>query len=166
MTEHLYVNVLARPDAGGVVRRASFLLLLYFLTASLLAGCLDADQTVGSVGASASAAPGGSAAAARADASGVPEATAGVASGIEGDLAGAAEASSGTPFFASAEAQVTTRTPCSRFATGYERAVIDLGTGWEPAGTVPAWTLASHRDREHPRRLIRRCRDPRPGKIE
>jgi hypothetical protein len=24
----------------------------------------------------------------------------------------------------------------------YERAVIDLGTGWEPAGAVPEWTLA------------------------
>ena len=113
------------------VRRASFLLLLYFLTASLLAGCLDADQTVGSVGASAGAAPGGSAAADASGAGGVPEAKARVASRIEGDLAGAAEASSGTPFFARGEARVTTRTPYSRFATGYERAVIDLGIGRE-----------------------------------
>ena len=103
MTEHLYVNVLARPDAGGVVRRASFLLLLYFLTASLLAGCLDANQTVGSVGASACAAPGVAAGAARADASGagvVPEAPRGVPSRIEGDLVGAADTSSGTLFVA------------------------------------------------------------------
>jgi hypothetical protein len=136
------------------MRRASVLLLLSLLAASLLAGCLDAGQMVGSVEASTGAAPGVSAETAKADASGargVPEATTGVPSRIEGDLLGAAEASSGTPFVARAEADGgsgydadTVLAVRYGLQDGYERAVIDLGTGREPAGTVPEWTLASH----------------------
>jgi hypothetical protein len=135
------------------MKRSSVLLLFSLLSAALLAGCLDASQTVGSVEASARAAPDGAAETARTGASGergVPETTVGVASRIEGDLAGAVDASSGMPFVAREEASggsgygadtvlAVRRGP----QDGYERTVIDLGTGWEPAGTVPEWTLAS-----------------------
>jgi len=136
------------------MRRASVLLVLSLLAASFLAGCLDADLTVGSVEALAGAAPDGSTEAARTDASGtrgVPEATAGEPPRIEGDLAGAADASSGTPFVARTEAgggsgydADTVLAVRYRLQVHYERAVIDLGTGREPAGTVPEWTLVSH----------------------
>ena len=125
------------------MRRASVLLLLSLLSAALLAGCLDAAQTVGSVEASAGAS----------GERGVPEATVGVASRIEGDLAGAADASSSTPFVAredesggsgfDADTVLAVR---YGLQDGYGRAVIDLGTGWEPAGTVPEWTLASQEE--------------------
>jgi hypothetical protein len=138
---------------GWEVRRTSALLLLWLLAAVLCAGCLNAGQTVGSAEASAGAASGSSTEAARADATGaggVPEATVGVASRIEGDLAGAAEASSGTPFVARTETSGGSGYDADTVLAvhfglhgGYERAVIDLGTGLEPAGTVPEWTLAS-----------------------
>jgi Immunoglobulin-like domain of bacterial spore germination len=131
-------------------------LLLSLLSAALLAGCLDAAQTVGSVEASAGAAPDGAAEAARTGASGergVPEATVGVASRVEGDLAGAADASSSTPFVARKEASGGSGFDADTMLAvhyglqdGYERTVIDLGTGWEPAGTVPEWTLASQEE--------------------
>lgn len=77
----------------------------------------------------------------------MPEATVGVASGIQGDLAGA---SSGTPFSRLTEASGgsgydadTVLAVRHGLHSGYERTVIDLGTGWEPSGTVPEWTLAS-----------------------
>ena len=132
------------------MRRTSVLLLLYLLCASLLAGCLDAGQTVGSAEASAGAASDRSTEATRAEATGtagVPEATAGVASRIQGDLAGA---SSGTPFSRLTEASGGSGYDADTVLAvryglhgGYERTVIDLGTGWEPSGTVPEWTLAS-----------------------
>jgi len=136
------------------MRRPSFLLLLSLLAASLLAGCQGARQTVGSVEASAGAAPGVSAETAKAEASGaggVPEATAGAPPRIEGDLAGTADASSGKPFVARTEVSGGSGYDADTVLTvrygpqdHFERAVIDLGTGREPAGTVPEWTLASH----------------------
>jgi hypothetical protein len=82
----------------------------------------------------------------------MPEATTIGASRIKGDLARAADASSGVPF--------TDRTQASggsgydadtvlavRYEVNedYERAVIDLGTGLEPAGPMPEWSIVSHR---------------------
>jgi predicted small secreted protein len=133
------------------VRRTSALLLLSLLAAVLLAGCLKADQVGQSVEASAKAASGGPAESSvenRSGARSVPEPTAGEASEIQGDLAGAAEASSGVPFVAETRASGgsgydadTVRAVRHGGYGDYERAVIDLGTGWEPAAVVPVWTL-------------------------
>jgi Immunoglobulin-like domain of bacterial spore germination len=124
------------------VRQASVLLLLSFLTASLLAGCLGVGRTVGSGEASAGAEP--------ARAGGVPETKAEVASPIDGDLTRAAATSSGAPFVARKEASGGSgygadSVLAMRYSPqgGWERVVIDLGTGSEPAASVPEWTLAS-----------------------
>src|SRR5215217_2001107 len=126
------------------MRRASVVLLLSLLPATLFAGCLDADST-GSIEASAEAAQGS-----KSGAGGVPESTVGVASHIEGDAAGVAEASSGVPFVARTEASGGSGYDADTVLAvryglhgDYERVVLDLGTGEEPAGTVPKWTLAS-----------------------
>src|SRR5829696_4682997 len=150
MTEHLYVN---GTRSGWEMRRTSVHLLLYLLSASLLAGYLDAGQTVGSAEASAGAASDRSREARRPDATGagvVPEATVGVASRIQGDLAGATGASSSTPFVVRTEASGGSGYDADTVLAvryglhgGYERTVIDLGTGREPSGTVTEWTLAS-----------------------
>jgi hypothetical protein len=78
----------------------------------------------------------------------VPDATAGVVREIEGDLAGTAEVSSGVPFVAKTQTSGGSGYDADtvlavRYGVqeDYERAVIDLGTGWEPAGSVPEWTL-------------------------
>jgi Immunoglobulin-like domain of bacterial spore germination len=133
------------------MRRASALLLLSILPASLFAGCLDAGSSGQSIEASAEAASGGSTRALQGSTSGaggVPESTVGVVP--EGDVAGAAEASSGVPFVARTEASGgsgyhSDTVLAVRYGVheGYERAVIDLGTGEEPAETIPHWTLAS-----------------------
>jgi hypothetical protein len=134
------------------MRRPSALLLLSLLPASLFAGCLDANSTVGSsIEASAEAVSGGSAEVAQGSTSGgVPESTVGVTSRIEGDVAGAAEASSGVSFVARTEASGGSGYDADTVLAvryglheDYERVVLDLGTGEEPAGTVPQWTLAS-----------------------
>ncbi len=134
------------------VRRTSAL-LLSLLAAANLAGCLHAGQAVQSVEASAGAASGGPAETSKkntSDTVGVPEATAGVAPEIEGDLAGTAEVSSGVPFVAKTQTSGGSGYDADtvlavRYGVheDYERAVIDLGTGWEPAGGVPEWTLVS-----------------------
>src|SRR5215211_2075202 len=129
-----------RPDTKRCrrkMRMASVLLLLSLLSAALLAGCLDAAQTVGSVEASAGAAPDGAAEAAPSGTSGerdVPEATVGVASRIEGDLAGTEDASSSTRFVAGEDESGgsgfdadTVLAVNYGLQDGYERAVIDLG---------------------------------------
>ena len=74
-----------------------------------------------------------------------PEATSGVAPG--GETEGS---SSGAPFVADPEASGGSGRGADgilaiRFGTheGYERVVLDLGTGREPAETVPEWTLLS-----------------------
>ncbi len=135
------------------MRRTSALLLLSLLTTVLCAGCLNAGKMVQSVEASAEAASGGPAETSKkstSDTVGVPEATAGVASEIEGDLAGTAEVSSGVPFVAKTQTSGGSGYDADtvlavRYGVheDYERAVIDLGTGWEPAGGVPEWTLVS-----------------------
>jgi hypothetical protein len=135
------------------VRRTSALLLLSLLAAALCAGCLNAGEVDQSVEASAGAASGGPAETSKkstSDTGGVPEATAGVASEIEGELAGAAEASSGVPFVAKTQASGGSGYDADTVLAvrywvheDYERAVINLGTGWEPAGGVPEWTLVS-----------------------
>jgi hypothetical protein len=128
-------------------------LLLSLLAAALCAGCLNAGEVDQSVEASAGAASGGPAETSKKSTSntgGVPEATAGVASEIEGELAGAAEASSGVPFVAKTQASGGSGYDADTVLAvrywvheDYERAVINLGTGWEPAGGVPEWTLVS-----------------------
>jgi hypothetical protein len=83
-------------------------------------------------------------------AGGMPEATTTGASQIEGGLAGAADASSRIPFVAKTQASGGSGYDADtvlgvRYGVNedYERAVIDLGTGLEPAGPVPEWSLAS-----------------------
>ena len=130
---------------GWEVRRTSVLSLL---AAVLCAGCLNAGSEVRSVEASAG------------DASAVPRRPrkrhVGCgrharghyhrASRIEGDLAGATDASSGVPFVAKPQASGgsgydadTVLAVRYEVNEDYERAVIDLGTGLEPAGRVPEW---------------------------
>ena len=131
--------------------RVSALLLLSLLPASLLIGCMDEGST-GSIEASAEAASDGSSGTAQGSttvAGGVPESTVGT-SHIEGDVAGAAEASSGVPFVARTEASGGSGYDADNVLAvrygvhgDFERAVIDLGTGEVPAGTVPRWTLVS-----------------------
>ena len=79
----------------------------------------------------------------------MPEATTIGASQIEGDLAGATDAS-GVPFVAKTQASGGSGYDADtvlvvRYEANedYERAVIDLGTGLEPAGPVPEWSLVS-----------------------
>ena len=132
------------------MRRDSALFLLSLLSASLLAGCLDTGQT-GSIEASPEAASGVSTRAvseSKSVAGGVPESTVGVAP--EGDVSGAAEASSGTRFVARTEMSGGSGYDADTVLAvrhgihgGYERVVIDLGTGEEPAETIPQWTLTS-----------------------
>ncbi len=133
--------------------RTSALLLLSLLAAALCAGCLRAGSEVQSAEASARAASGGTAETSKentSDTIGVPEATTSEASRIEGDLAGAAEAYSGDPFVAKTQTSGGSGLDADTvlavrygFHEDYERAVIDLGTGWELAGGVPEWSLVS-----------------------
>jgi Immunoglobulin-like domain of bacterial spore germination len=138
---------------GLEVRRTSALLLLSLLAATLCAGCLNTGQEVQPVEASAGAASGGPAETSKENmsgAEGMPEATTIGASQIEGDLAGATDASSGVPFVAKSQASGgsgydadTVLAVRYEVNEDYERAVIDLGTGLEPAGPVPEWSLVS-----------------------
>jgi hypothetical protein len=135
------------------VRRTSALLLLSLLAAALCAGCLNEGAEVRSVEASAGAASGGPAETSKENVSGVggmPEATTIRASRIEGDLAGATEASTGVPFVAKTQASGgsgydadTVLAVRYEVNEDYERVVIDLGTGLEPASLVPKWSLVS-----------------------
>jgi Immunoglobulin-like domain of bacterial spore germination len=137
------------------VRRTSALLLPSLLAAALCAGCLNEGPEVRSVEASAGAASGGPAETLNENVSGLggmPEATTIRASRIEGDLAGATDASTGVPFVAKPQASGgfgydadTVLAVRYEVNEDYERAVIDLGTGLEPAGPVPEWSLVSHR---------------------
>jgi hypothetical protein len=123
------------------VRRTSALLLCSLLAAALCAGCLNEGPEVRSVEASAGAASG---------AGGMPEATTIGASRIEGELAGGTDASTGVPFVAKTQASGgsgydadTVLAVRYEVNEDYERAVIDLGTGLEPAARVPEWSLVS-----------------------
>src|SRR5215203_6696951 len=136
---------------GVGVRRTSALLLLSLLATALCAGCLNAGPEVQSVKASAGAASDGPAETSKESTSGagdMPEATTVRASQIEGDLAGATDASSGVPFVAKTQASGgsgydadTVLAVRYEVNEDYERAVIDLGTGLEPAAPVPEWSL-------------------------
>jgi hypothetical protein len=130
---------------GREVRRTS---ALFLLAAVLCAGCLNAGPEVQSVEASAD--PAETAKENMSGAGGMPEATAIGASQIEGDLAGDTDASPGVPFVAKAQASGGSGYDADtvlavRYGVNedYERAVIDLGTGLEPAGPVPEWSLVS-----------------------
>jgi hypothetical protein len=138
---------------GLEVRRTSALLLPSILAAALCAGCLNAGPEVQSVEASAGAASDGPAETSKESISGagdMPEATTVEASKIEGDLAGATNASSGVPFVAKTQASGgsgydsdTVLSVRYEVNEDYERVVIDLGTGLEPADPVPEWSLVS-----------------------
>ncbi len=141
---------------GWGMRRTSALLLLSLLPVALLAGCLNTDRVARSEGDAAGAASGGSEEAPEGGASvgvGVPESTVGVASHIRGDLDGTTELSAGVPFVGGTEKSGGSGYDADtvlavRYGAhdDHEHAVIDLGTGKEPAGTVPRWTLASPKD--------------------
>src|SRR5918998_2088642 len=140
---------------GWEVRRTSALLLLSLLAAALCEGCQNAGPEVQSAEASRGGCVGRSCGDLESisGAGGMPEATTIGASRIEGDLAGAADASSGVPFVAKTQASGgsgydadTVLAVRYEVNEDYERAVIDLGTGLEPAGPVPEWSLVSHSD--------------------
>jgi Immunoglobulin-like domain of bacterial spore germination len=123
---------------GQGLGRLSVLLLLSLLTVTLLAGCFGLDRAPRSVRVSDSTAS-----------SDVPESTVG-ASHIDGDLARMADASAHATFVERAEnsggsGHDADTVLAVRYGVhdDYERAVIDLGTGERPAGTVPEWTLTS-----------------------
>jgi hypothetical protein len=135
------------------VRRTSVLLLPSILAAALCAGCLNAGPEVQFVEASVGAASDGPAETSKESTSGagdMPEATTVGASQIEGDLAGATDASSGVPYVARTQTSGgsgydadTVLAVRYEVYEDYERAVIDLGTGLEPSGPVPEWSLVS-----------------------
>jgi hypothetical protein len=138
---------------GSEVRRTSALLLPSILAAALCAGCLNAGPEVQFVEASVGAASDGPAETSKESTSGagdMPEATTVGASQIEGDLAGATDASSGVPYIARTQTSGgsgydadTVLAVRYKVYEDYERAVIDLGTGLEPSGPVPEWSLVS-----------------------
>ncbi|CAN5689028.1 hypothetical protein BH18ACT11_BH18ACT11_04490 [soil metagenome] len=137
---------------GREARRAAALLLLSLLTAAFLVGCLKPGQVDRSVQASSGTASGGPTGS-TSGGGGVPESTVGVTSRIEGDLAGMGDVSSGDPFVDRTEGSGGSGYDADTVLAvrygdqgDYERAVIDLGTGEEPAGTVPEWTLVDPRD--------------------
>ena len=130
---------------GREMRRISALLLLSILSVTLLVGCLDSDRAARTAKASAGTAETPK----RSTSSGVPESTVGV-SQIDGDLAETNDASSRVPFVEKTEdsggsgyAADTVLAVRYGAHSEHEWAVIDLGTGKEPAGTVPEWTLTS-----------------------
>jgi Immunoglobulin-like domain of bacterial spore germination len=135
---------------GWEVRWTSALLLLPLLAAVPCSGCLNAGPEVRSVEASsASGGPAETSIEIMSGKGGMPEATTIGASQIEGDLAGATDAS-GVPFVAKTQASGGSGYDADtvlavRYEANedYERAVIDLGTGLEPAGPVPEWSLVS-----------------------
>jgi hypothetical protein len=123
---------------GRVSGRISALLLLSLLAVTPIAGCSASDRTPHAEKVSADAVSGD-----------VPESTVG-ASHIDGDLARAADVSSQAVFVGRAEDDGGSGYDADtvlgvRYGLhdDYERAVIDLGTGERPAGTVPEWTLTS-----------------------
>jgi len=130
------------------MRRVSALLLLSLLSAALLAGCLGASK--GDRSAEASAASGDPAQTPKKSTSGrVPESTVGT-SNIDADLVGTNGASSRVPFVektgdSGGSGYDADAVLAVRYGVGgdYERAIIDFGTGEQPAGTVPEWTLMS-----------------------
>jgi hypothetical protein len=138
------------------VGRIAALLLLPLLTVTVFSGCLKAGQIDRSVEASSRTGSGGPTQTSSGNTSGrggVPESTVGVSSRIDGDLAGTGDAPSGDPFVNRPEDSGGSGFDADTVLAvrygdhgNYERAVIDLGTGEKPAGTVPGWTLISPKD--------------------
>jgi hypothetical protein len=128
------------------VKPPAVLLLIPLLQLVFLVGCSGA-QSVDEAAHASSDAPSDSLRAQTASGtSGVPEATVGVSSADE-----VAEPSAG-PFVAEPEAGGGSGYHADtvlgiRYGVheGYERVVVDLGTGDEPVRTVPRWTLSSPR---------------------
>jgi hypothetical protein len=141
---------------GWEMRRTSALLLLSLLPVALLAGCQYADRAVRSDEDRARTSSNGSEEVPEGGESGgvgVPESTVGVASHVRGDLDGTIELSSKAPFVRGTEKSGGSGYDADTVLAvrygdhgNYERAVIDLGTGQEPADTVPRWTLVSLKD--------------------
>jgi hypothetical protein len=126
------------PHRSDARRRALLLPILLLLGA--LAACSSPDSVDRSVAASPEAGGGGPR-----TANAAPEATVGVAAYAreKGD-------SSGVPFITRQEASGGSSYEADtvlavRYGAhqGYERVVLDLGTGDEPAASVPEWTLMS-----------------------
>jgi hypothetical protein len=134
-----------RPDGSDARHRALLapILLLPALLFAALAACSSPDSVDRSVEASDSASGEKPRTASAAPEAG--ETTVGVAA-----HAGESEGSSGVPFaarpWASGGSSYEADTVLAvRYGVheGYERVVLDLGTGDEPAATVPEWTLMS-----------------------
>ncbi|HEX5847652.1 MAG TPA: Gmad2 immunoglobulin-like domain-containing protein [Rubrobacter sp.] len=123
---------------GRVLGRVLALQLLSLLVVTLISGCSGSDLTSRSEKVSGDAARGD-----------VPESTVG-ASLIDGDLTRASDVSPqvvfvGRPEDGGGSGYDADTVLGVRYGLHhhYERAVIDLGTGKRPAGTVPEWTLTS-----------------------
>lgn len=123
---------------GRVLGRIFALLALSLLVITLISGCSGSDRASRPERVSGDAVSGD-----------VPESTVG-ASRIDGDLARASNVSSRAEFVGRAEDgggsgydADTVLGVSYGLHDRYERAVIDLGTGERPAGTVPEWTLTS-----------------------
>jgi hypothetical protein len=130
------------PHGSNDAMRA-LLAPIWLLFVLALAACSSPESVESSVAAAGSAA--GDEPRTEVAASGAEESTVGVAA-----HAGRAESASGDPFVSRAEASGGTNHDADavlavRYGVheGYERVVLDLGTGEEPAETVPEWTLTS-----------------------
>ncbi len=126
------------------MRLRAALLVITLLPLAVLVGCSDAQSVDGSVRASGDTSSENPRVQTASGARDVPEATVGTSS------AGEAAGSSEGPFVADPEAgggsgyhADTVLGVRYGLHEGYERAVVDLGTGDEPAQTVPRWTLSS-----------------------
>lgn len=138
------------------MRRTSALLLLALLPVALLAGCQYADRAVRADedrARTASSGSGETPEGGEPDGTGVPESTVGVASRARGDLDVTTGLSSRAPFVEGKEKSGGSGYDADTVLAvrygdhgNYERVVVDLGTGREPAGNVPRWTVASPKD--------------------
>ncbi len=136
---------MSAPD-GSVARGRLLFAAILLLVALLVAACSNTGSVEPTVAASAPAS--GEEPRTEGVSPGPDEATAGVAA-----TAGETTGSSGVPFVARSEASGGSSYEADTILAvrygahqGYERVVIDLGTGDEPAETVPEWTLMSSAD--------------------
>jgi Immunoglobulin-like domain of bacterial spore germination len=132
------------PDGSGI-RGHLLLAAILLLVALLVAACSNTGSVEPTVAASA---PASEETRTEVVSSGPDEATVGVAA-----TAGETTGSSGAPFVARSEASGGSSYKADTILAvrygaheGYERVVIDLGTGDEPAESVPEWTLMSSAD--------------------
>jgi hypothetical protein len=133
------------PDGSGI-RGHLLLAAILLLVALLVAACSNTGSVEPTVAASSPAS--GEEPRTEVVSSGPDEATVGVAA-----TAGETTGSSGAPFVARSEASGGSSYKADTILAvrygaheGYERVVIDLGTGDEPAESVPEWTLMSSAD--------------------